>query len=196
MEAPAEILAWLRKAHAPSGGRETVEVRQVPTGMGGTTATVQAMIQAAVTCSHHPPTKWLANRIVARVPDFDYEGEAEAIYEWVRDCTRYTKDPRGLEWVQGPCWTAWVEGCGDCDDGTTLVLALALANGMGARIRTVAADPRRPNEMSHVYPLIGIRGPEGPKWIAADVATRQAYFGWEPDPGQVFGAKDWEIASP
>jgi hypothetical protein len=102
------------------------------------------------------------------------------VFEFVREHVRYCLDPRGLERLQTPAWTLLVDEQGDCDDQATLVAALALCLGHGAKLRAVKVDPDRPNSDSHVYCMIGLAGPDGPRWLAADTTQRQATLGWQP----------------
>lgn len=158
--------------HVPLGEFQVVEI---PGGLAGTQATIEAMRHKAVECSRHRRLVELARWIVEEVDRKDGDAEAEALFDWVREHVRYVKDPVGLEYVTGACDTIFVVAQGDCDDHAVVMAALAMALGHRAAFRTVAADPTRPAEASHVYAMI--LTPEG--WKAADTAEGD-YFGWEP----------------
>lgn len=117
----------------------------------------------------------LAFEIVGDVPDKDYGGEAQAIYEWVRDNVRYTRDSAGLERVQPPVTTA-KGGHGDCDDHSSLVAALLASIGHETRFTVVQAQEGS-SGYDHVFAEVKI----GDKWIAMDTTNKKnGYFGWRP----------------
>lgn len=177
--------------------RGIAQIVSIPGGAAGTEATVKYMVQLAVSDAKEPEMVQYARRIVSDVPSKDYEGEARAIFEFVRSNVRYRLDPRGLEWVQRPFVTLLVDGAGDCDCTSTLVACLALCLGHGAAFKTVKVDPDRPEEYSHVYPLIGIRNKSNkPVWLAADTTQKGVDLGWEPPPERVLGSKTWILAEP
>lgn len=169
-----------------------VQYVTIPSGEAGTLATLKVMAELARAQIRDPATAaefghW-ARAIVRDVPSKDYEGEAAAIFGFVREHVRYRLDPRGLERVQWPYWTLLVDGAGDCDDMATLIAALSLATGHGAMLRAVKVDASRPDAYSHVYALIGIDEPgRGPRWLAADATQRQAFLGWEPPTSRQYG---------
>lgn len=107
-----------------------ITIETIPTGLGGTAATIERMRQAVLETlpgkshegAHHPDVVMLARKLVEHLPSKDYEAEARAIFEFMRSRVRYTLDPRNLEWVQTPFWTLLVAGQGDCFVTGTLVL--------------------------------------------------------------------------
>lgn len=102
--------------------RGIAQIVSIPGGAAGTEATVKYMVQLAVSDAKEPEMVQYARRIVSDVPSKDYEGEARAIFEFVRSNVRYRLDPRGLEWVQRPFVTLLVDGAGDCFAKGTRVL--------------------------------------------------------------------------
>lgn len=200
MEPPREVVLGLEACRASyQQGQSIVSVHGIPAGPRGTDATLERMAHVARTCSGHPSIAWLARDIVRDIQERDHEAELRAIYEWVRSTVRYTMDPIGTEWLQVPCHTAWVQGQEDCDGHSVLVAALAIALGHGALFRVVHADARRPEEASHVYPLVGYLEPVGGvRWVAADTTHPPGFFGWEPE-GIAAGTmlyRDWPVVTP
>jgi len=177
-------------------GQLGFELREIPTGMAGTRATIEPMGKLALEGSRNPEIVDLARAITRHLPNKDYKGEVQALYWWVRDNVRYVQDPRTTEWVTDPYTTIFVTGVGDCDDHATVMAALGLALGHGAGFRTVAADPVRPEEFSHVYAMIGIRERNEGFWVSVDTTTREAFPGWDPPESRVFAIKDWVVAPP
>jgi hypothetical protein len=95
-------------------------------------------------------------------------------------------------WLPEADWTVK-----NCDDQSMLVACLALCLGHGAAFKTVKVDPDRPEEYSHVYPLIGVRDKRNkPIWLAADTTQKGVELGWEPPPERVLGSKTWILAEP
>lgn len=168
-------------------------MRQIGDKNAGTADTIKVMSQLAVSGSQHPGIRMAAERVTRGLGSKDYEGELRAIFDLVKDNVRYVLDPRAYEFVSHPAWTLFVSGQEDCDGGATLLCALALAAGHGCAFRTVAADPSRPDEFSHVYAVLGAKG----RWWAADwthPTPAEATFGWEPPADSVYSVRDWPVA--
>jgi hypothetical protein len=170
---------------------------QIPDGEGSTVATLRVM-EDAVTGpegAHNAEVRHLVMKIVEGLPSKAYEREVRAIYDFMFKNVRYTLDPRGLEWVQTPWYTLLVAGMGDCDDHATAIAALAIALGHGAGFRTVKGDPSRPDEWSHVYPIVGIRERGIPRWIPIDTTEiSKPRFGQDPPGADRVPQKNWVIA--
>lgn len=81
----------------------------------------------------------------------------------------------------------------NCDEHSTLIAAMALSLGHEAAFKTIAADPDRPEEFSHVYPLIGIQKGAETWWYSADTTQPGGYFGWEPPKEAVLKEKVWPV---
>lgn len=139
------------------------------------------MVELAQAAAHDPDFVFWARAAVRDVPSKAHHAAARRLLDWVRATVRYRYDPLGLEWVQDPRHTLLVDGAGDCDDGSTLIAALAVALGYRATVRFVKADRSRPDEFSHVYTVVGIPdGRGGEEWIALDWTQAHAEPGWEP----------------
>ena len=175
------------------------EMRRIGEKDTGTRETVRVMAELAQAGAMHPGLLVDARRAVrnAGLASKDYAGELEAVFDYVRNNVRYVLDPRAYEYVQHPAWTLYTDGQGDCDDSTTLIGALAMQLGHGFSIRTIRADPSRPDEFSHVYALVGYRDKDGVHWFAADPThprPEDATFGWEAPEGMKWGTEDLVVA--
>lgn len=116
----------------------------------------------------------------------DYLGEMRALNDWYRGphFIDYVRDPHQVEMVVHPMLT-YMKGVGDCDDSSTLFAASAGALGAAHRFRTYKADPRRPDEWSHVVSQIFV---PNHGWVNNDLTLVGLPFGYEPDG---FEHKDW-----
>jgi hypothetical protein len=181
--------------HARGLSAPRVQLAGIPSGEAGTLATLERMRDMVLgdEGAHNTEVRFLAQRIVADVGNKDYEGEARAIWQFMRDNVRYTLDPRGLEWVQTPWFTLLVQGQGDCDDHGVATAALAVALGHGAAFRTVKGDPDRPGEWSHVYPVIGVRKDGKDLWLPVDSTEKHARFGQDPPGAERVEQKTWIV---
>jgi hypothetical protein len=176
--------------------KPNVQRVEIASGEDGTVQTLKAMADAVTgkEGAHNTDVRHLAMKIVTGLGNKDYEAEVRAIYDFMREKVRYTLDPRGLEWVQTPWYTLLVVGMGDCDDHATAIAALAISLGHGAGFRTVKGDKARPNEWSHVYPVVGIRERGKPRWIPIDTTEKHARFGQDPPGAERVQQRTWVIA--
>lgn len=121
--------------------------------------------------------KW-AERIIARVPDRDQVGEVKAIFNFMRDNTRYANDPRGTEYFQTPPYVLKhiekkMRPSLDCDDYTITGLALLRSIGYATKIRIVGYNNKK--SYSHVYGMVVVKD----KWIPFDCVRKDQKFGWQ-----------------
>jgi hypothetical protein len=124
-----------------------------------------------------------AKKIVARVTVNDRKSEAQAVFNFVRDNVRYTRDPLGFEYIQTP--PAVLEDirlyqagkgdrpAGDCDDMTLLSLSLLKSIGFSVAIKVVSFNNAK--KFSHVYGLVQI----GSEWVTVDCVRPDKDLGWE-----------------
>lgn len=145
--------------------------------------TVTKMKDIISQSSKNPYIREWARKIVARVAVNDKKGEASAIFDFVRDNVRYTKDPMGFEYMQTPPVVLedirlYMEGqgdrpAGDCDDMTLLSLSLLKSIGFPVAIKVVSFHNHK--KFSHVYGLAQV----GHEWICVDCVRPDQSFGWE-----------------
>lgn len=145
--------------------------------------TVNRMKSIIVASSRNPYVREWAKKVVARVEVNDKKGEANVIYDFVRDNVRYTRDPLGFEYIQTPPVLLedirlYKEGkgdrpVGDCDDMTVLSLTLLKSIGFRVAIKVVSFHANK--KYSHVYGLVEI----GNQWVPVDCVRPEKDMGWE-----------------
>lgn len=124
---------------------------------------------------------------IYNVPSRDYRGEAEAIFLWVRENIRYTRDPEGMELFRKPIRTIQL-GIADCDDMTILIGSLLSTIGHVIILRVIGVSSNNPE---HIYPLTCIPPDDPTECIALD-ATRSEPVGWEVSPNEIKFSQDYE----
>jgi hypothetical protein len=141
-------------------------------GDAGVSQTVDQMRNLVNEAITDPSIIRLAKDIVRGVPAFDDTSEAQALYNWVRQNIRFTKDPVNKETLYPPTELLQIKA-GDCDDISMLLGTLLMAIGYPARLMTVAANG---DEFSHVY----VEGQINGQWIPMDPARSDSQFGVAP----------------
>ena len=144
-------------------------------GVAGTRQTLALMRDLARSGAADPVVRDRALLILrsSSVADHDYAGELKALFEFVRDRVRFTRDPVDVETLQIPRRTLEVLA-GDCDDKATLLVALLRAVGNPAELRYRAIGTSRP-QFSHVYVVARLGG----TLIAMDPTRRSTPIGWQ-----------------
>lgn len=144
----------------PVNGNIQVQRSVLPDGIAGVDATVKKVVELAHSNFGSKSAKIRAAAIDivrnAGIQDKDYFGEIVAIHNWVRDNIRYVRDPIGQETLSYPEETLFNSRAGDCDDMTTLEIALLGAIGMEAYPVVIGMFP---NHFSHIY--LHAKVPEG-----------------------------------
>ncbi len=134
-------------------------------GFRGTDQTVDIMrkITTGSYGMRSPRIRALAINILrgAGVPEKAYAQEANAIFCWVRDNIRYTKDVVGQETLCPPEEIAFNTRAGDCDDKAMLCAALLGSIGTQTRFKVMGVNP---TQYSHVYLVALVNG----TWIPMD----------------------------
>jgi len=80
-----------------------------------------------------------AFRILQGVPEFNDMAEANALFTYVRDTIRYTRDPIGKDIFESPIYTL-EKRSGDCDSTTVLLGSMMMAVGLPYRLKLVSKD--------------------------------------------------------
>jgi hypothetical protein len=153
-------------------------------GDAGVAQTIDQMRNLVSEAIADPSILRLAKDIVRGVPAFDDTAEAEALYNWVRQNIRFTKDPVNKETLYPPTELLQIRA-GDCDDISMLLGTLLMAIGYPARLMTVAANG---DEFSHVY----VEGQINGQWIPLDPARSDSQFGVAPP--QYTRARWWSLS--
>ena len=121
-----------------------------------------------------PDIRQCAISLIFLTPEKDEKSEATAIFEFVRDSIRYTRDINNVETIAAPMKTLQCQ-IGDCDDQSTLLAALLESVGYETRFIVAGYSTKNPE---HVYIQVYVNG----AWWSCD-PTEQHLFGWfPPDP--------------
>lgn len=123
------------------------------------------------------------------VAERDWEGEIEAMFNYVRDNVRYTRDTTGVEVFRSPRRTLQLK-IGDCDDLTILLGSLLQAVGYPVRVRVIGL--RGTGTFQHVYLLAGTPPHDPKKWIPLD-PSRPEGPGWEYPKSKVGLVRDYAM---
>lgn len=138
-----------------------------------------------------PVIRQLLSEILKDVTEKDYEGELQAIFDWVRKNIRYTRDPHNLELFQKPSRIIEL-GLADCDDLSIIIGAMVQSIGYPLRLRVIGVQSADPE---HIYPLVGVppseNNLESIQWVAMDASVNQP-IGWQLPQNQLKSAVDYE----
>lgn len=157
--------------------------RQIAHGNAGNRQTIKAMSELAFRASTDPRVIEAAQNVVRAVPERDDMATFAAVLRDVRARMRYTHDPLGAELVKDPAYVIGMSDSWgiekepmDCDDASTLAASMLGALGYRTQFVTVAADPGRPSEWSHVY--LRAQRNDG-RWVPIDPIVREFGLGQE-----------------
>ena len=96
---------------------------EIPEGAAGTRETLKQMRRLVQLGKTNLALRDLTASIIAAVPGKDFQGELQALLDFVRQAIRYTLDTNDIEVIQCPI-TTWRLGYGDCDDMAVLLATL------------------------------------------------------------------------
>lgn len=119
----------------------------------------------------------------------DHKAEAVALFHYVRDNVRYTRDTYAVELYQTAQRTLQL-AIGDCDDMCILLGSLVQIVGLPLRIRVVGLKGQR--VFSHVYLLVGLPPEHPTAWMPLD-PSRPESPGWELPSSQRGLKRDYEV---
>lgn len=142
-------------------------------GVAQTIAVMRHFVQAARV---DPLIRNAATSIIFLQPEKDEMAEVVALFEYVRDRIRYTRDVYDVETLSTPLQTLHAR-IGDCDDQSALLASLCEAVGYPTRF--IVAGYSDPKAVEHVYMQVHAAD----NWFDCD-PTEQHAFGWCP-PGAV-----------
>ncbi|MDZ7361174.1 MAG: transglutaminase family protein [candidate division KSB1 bacterium] len=148
----------------------------IPKGYAGTLATVQYISDLIKQGAKDFCVRQMAIGILRqyRVSPKDYLGEICALFDWVKNNIRYTKDTYRVELLHSARRMLELRA-GDCDDMTILLAAMLESVGHPVRLVIVGRNLRRKNQFSHIYLETLYRD----RWIALD-PTMNKPAGWAP----------------
>jgi hypothetical protein len=104
----------------------------------------------------------------------NYLGEISALFDWVKNNVRYTKDIFKVELLHSARRMLQLRA-GDCDDMTILLGAMLESTGHKVRLVLVGSNPKRRKQFSHIYLETEHMG----QWIPLD-PTMNKPPGWAP----------------
>lgn len=140
-------------------------------GLAGISETIKYMREFVDQYKTHPRIRELALKLTRGISQKAYSEEARALFNFVQNSIRYTRDINGVETVQTPLKTLEY-GAGDCDDKATLLAALLESIGFETRFHAMGFQPR---DVSHVLLECNING----EWVALET-TEPVAMGWLP----------------
>jgi hypothetical protein len=143
-----------------------------------TSNTVNKMIDTIKVSSKNLRVRNKAAEIVSGLRAKDQWNEVDTVYWWVKNNTRYLKDPHGTELLHSPLVVldqidAGYKFQGDCDDLSVFVLSLLKSIGYPVALRIAAY--KKDGNFQHVYGLVSIYG----QWIPIEPIEKSAMLGWE-----------------
>lgn len=152
----------------------------VPRGEAGVLETVRRMGEIIWHLSHSARLARFARDLIegAGIAAYDGRGETKALFDFVQQNIRYTRDPFGYEWVQSVVPTL-VTGHGDCDCHAVLLGSLLMSVGYPVRLVIAGSEP---GKFHHVFLQAQYRTPEGiPVWVYLDTTIPGGEgFDWNP----------------
>jgi hypothetical protein len=166
----------MRRYIAPPLTPPEIYLGQIPKGYRGTKRTVEhikALIRAGAK-DFYVRQKAIDILLEKGVKPKDYLGEVKALFEWVQQNVRYTKDPFRVE-VLHSARRMLQSRAGDCDDMSILLGAMLEAIGHPVRLVLVGPDPLRPGLFTHIYLEVAHKG----RWMPLD-PTMPYPMGWAP----------------
>jgi hypothetical protein len=160
-----------------STSRARIEVEAIPSGYAGTLTTVAHVIRLIRSGAKDLAVRQTAIRILRQrgVRPKDYLGEIKALFEWVQEHIRYTRDPFRLEVLHSPRRMLELRA-GDCDDMAIVLGAMLESIGHCVRLVLTGTNAVAPDHFTHIYIEVLCGG----RWIPLD-ATMQYPMGWAPN---------------
>ena len=176
---------------------KNVPFRKIEIGTGDSAIfrTLEEMKKIITDSSQNAYVRKWAEYLVRNIKPNDKWAEAVAIHKFVRDNTRYTNDPEGMEFLQTPLYVlqqieAHINADGtlkqqpalDCDDSTMLSLSLLKTVGFPVALKAISTDVNK--SFNHVYGLVEITtktasGNLVRKYYPIDCVKRDKPFAWE-----------------
>lgn len=153
-----------------------ISLGHIPSGWLGTQKTVehvQALVRAGAKdfCVRQKAIDILLEK---QVKPKDYLSEIKALFEWVQQHIRYTKDTFQVEVLHSAKRMLELRA-GDCDDMAILLGAMLEAIGHPVRLVLSGPNPLRQDFFTHIYLEVFHKG----RWIPLD-ATMPYPMGWSP----------------
>lgn len=142
-------------------------------GRAGVVQTLTAMRGYVNKFRVNPEINAFAVRLVNQLPQKDYKGEINALFNYVKNSIRYTRDVNNVETVRDPEITLKMKA-GDCDDKATLLATLLETIGFKTRFHAMG---RATGSICHV--IVEVQNPTNGLWIPLET-TADVLAGWMP----------------
>lgn len=151
----------------------------LPAGYHGTAQTVSQIRRLVQEGRVDPDIRRTAVMVIrgAGVRPRDQQGEAEALFDFVRSHLRFVRDPVGIEQLTTANGLLFDHQDADCDEFVTLLCSLAMSIGIPARLKVVRRG--RSGPWRHIYCELQLAG----FWTPADPTHPTHPLGWEVDHG-------------
>lgn len=170
------------------------EVERLEGGWRGTARTIDQMHKLVALGKLDPTMHKIATWLSRNVDHNDFEGYRQALWSFLRNCGKFQRDPAQIERIEHPLAAieAVVSGrlrglddwskknalfVGDCDLFSIMGGTIAGLWGFNYGFETVKGDNSRPDEYSHVYPVI-LFPDKG--FVPFDATVQESYIGWRP----------------
>jgi len=147
-----------------------MKIKEGDPGIDQTIEQMENLVDAGV---KDPLIRNTALEIIASMPARDSSAEIEAIFFWVKQNIRFTKDPYQIELISNPLRTLELKA-GDCDDLAILLSSLLRSIGYNTRFKVVSA--KASGKLHHVYTQAYFSG----TWISLDPTEEYSSVGKEP----------------
>jgi len=143
----------------------------IPSGEEGVRVTLGIMAELVAKYKIHPLIRETCLKLIADLKQKDYDGETNALFQFVKFHIRYVRDIHAVETVQTPIKTLEY-AAGDCDDKSTLLATMLASIGYKTRFRAMGFT----TNYCHVIVEALLNG----KWVSLDTTEPEA-LGWLPD---------------
>jgi len=157
-------------------GALKIELQKIPSGYRGTLKTLEHIIRLIKKGAKDFHVRQTTIDILLQrgVKAKDYMGEIKALFEWVQQNVRYTKDTFRVEVLHSARRMLELRS-GDCDDMSILLGAMLESIGHPVRLVLSGPDLFRQDLFTHIYLEVFYKG----RWIPLD-ATMPHPMGWAP----------------
>ncbi|HSF09061.1 MAG TPA: transglutaminase-like domain-containing protein, partial [Nitrospirales bacterium] len=157
-------------------GSPKIELKKIPSGYRGTLKTLEHIIDLIKQGAKDFHVRQTAIDILLQrgVRAKDYLGEIKALFEWVQQHVRYTKDTFRVEVLHSARRMLELRA-GDCDDMSILLGAMLESIGHPVRLALSGPDPLKQDLFTHIYLEVFHKG----RWVPLD-ATMPYPMGWAP----------------
>src|SRR5262245_57591839 len=127
-------------------------LHQIPEGYRGTLQTVEHISDLIRKGAKDFNVRQTAIDILLQraVKPKDYLGEIKALFEWIQQHVRYSKDTYRVEVLHSAARMLELRA-GDCDDIAILLGAMLESVGHPVRLVLTGSDPLRQDLFSHIY---------------------------------------------